>query len=145
MLILPPVVLFSQSFSTSLPISDSPLKSVYLVGQKVHMGFPIRADWKIPNEVFGKPSIAVITQSMVVHIYGWLEDFHNDIDDLSLRKKKKSELNLWSRNLCVFLPILQHVIQATGLQDVVLLCTLTVHTIIPMLQGSASGLMQSCH
>ena len=125
---------FSQSFSTSLPINDSSLKSMYLVGQKVHLGLPIRSDWKIPNKVFGQPSISVITQSMVVHICGWLEDFHNDIDDLSLRKKK-SERNLWSRNLCVFLPILQYVIQTIGLQYVVLPCTLTVHTILPVLQG----------
>ena len=107
---------------------------MYLVGQKVHLGLPIRSDWKIPNKVFGQPSISVITQSMVVHICGWLEDFHNDIDDLSLRKKK-SERNLWSRNLCVFLPILQYVIQTIGLQYVVLPCTLTVHTILPVLQG----------
>jgi len=80
---------FSYSFSTSLPINDSSLKSMYLVGQKVHLGLPIRSDWKIPNKVFGQPSISVITKSMVVPICGWLEDFHNEIDDLSLRKKKK--------------------------------------------------------
>ena len=93
---------FSQSFSTSLPINDSSLKSMYLVGQKVHLGLPIRSDWKIPNKVFGQPSISVITQSMVVHICGWLEDFHNDIDDLSLRKKKKWEKSLVKKSLCLF-------------------------------------------
>ena len=79
---------FSQPFSTSLPINDSSLKPMHLVSRKVPLGFPRRSDWKILNEVFGQPSIPVIIQSMVVHICGWLEDFHSDIDDLSLRKKK---------------------------------------------------------
>lgn len=72
---------------------------MYLVGRKIHFGFPLRSDWKIPNEVFGQTSISVITQSMVVHMCGWLEDFHNDVDDLSLRKEKGEKPSV-KRSLC---------------------------------------------